>query len=92
MEVKVLLSSRHALHSEPLPFRPTDRTVTVAAGDFMFPSVRNAGQDPSVYPNPTEVDITRDLSVFQGFGLGMHSCLGARIIDQSLVAMIKTVS
>lgn len=70
-----------------------DREVHVRAGDHMYPSIKNSGQDQSVYPNPEEIDITRDRSntKFRGFGYGMHECLGARICHYTLVAQVREV-
>ncbi|KAM0789376.1 hypothetical protein ACM66B_000206 [Microbotryomycetes sp. NB124-2] len=67
-----------------------DRIVHVKAGEFMFPSLKNAGRDEKVYPRPDEVDPLR-ATQFRGFGYGMHECLGSRIVHHSLVATIKSV-
>ncbi|KAK4057316.1 hypothetical protein OIO90_001813 [Microbotryomycetes sp. JL221] len=67
-----------------------DRVVHVKAGEFMFPSLKNAGRDEKYYPNPDQVDPLRP-TVFRGFGVGMHECIGSRIVHHSLVATIKSV-
>ncbi|GAA6048556.1 hypothetical protein JCM3770_006551 [Rhodotorula araucariae] len=70
--------------------RDGDRTVEVNKGDFVYPSMLNAGMDPSVFPDPEQFRI-RDPSSYRLFGHGMHTCLGAPIINISLVQQMKQV-
>ncbi len=51
----------------------------VAAGDAVFVSRSAANRDPSVYPDPDRLDITRDTAAHVGFGHGAHHCLGAQL-------------
>lgn len=37
----------------------------------------SANHDPSVFPDPGRLDITRDAKAHLGFGFGIHYCLGA---------------
>ncbi|GAA6044067.1 hypothetical protein NBRC10512_002500, partial [Rhodotorula toruloides] len=67
-----------------------DRKIPVKKGDFVFPSMLKAGMDPSVLPEPEKVK-TRDPSIYRLFGHGMHTCLGAPIVNISMVQMIKQI-
>ncbi|GAA6004081.1 hypothetical protein JCM10207_002416 [Rhodosporidiobolus poonsookiae] len=68
-----------------------DRTVNIKKGDFVYPSMYKAGMDPTVFPNPSQFDPTRDPSLYRLFGHGAHTCLGAPIVDITLVEMVKAV-
>ncbi|GAA5921037.1 hypothetical protein JCM1841_005069 [Sporobolomyces salmonicolor] len=67
-----------------------DTTISIKKGDKVFPSMLSAGMDPSVFPNPDKFE-ARDPSLYRLFGFGMHGCLGARIVNISMVQMIKQV-
>ncbi|BGP41764.1 hypothetical protein JCM10449v2_005755 [Rhodotorula kratochvilovae] len=67
-----------------------DRTVEVKKGDFVYPSMLSAGMDPTVFPEPEQFKI-RDAASYRLFGHGMHTCLGAPIINISLVQQMKQV-
>ncbi|GAA5889174.1 hypothetical protein JCM8208_007792 [Rhodotorula glutinis] len=67
------------------------REVKVRKGDSVYPSMLSAGMDSSVFPNPHTFDPTRDPSLYRLFGSGMHTCLGAPIVNISLVEMVKQV-
>ncbi|GAA5952514.1 hypothetical protein JCM21900_003401 [Sporobolomyces salmonicolor] len=67
-----------------------DTTISVKKGDKVFPSMLSAGMDPSVFLNPDKFE-ARDPSLYRLFGFGMHGCLGARIVNISMVQMIKQV-
>ncbi|BGP26129.1 fatty acid oxygenase PpoA [Rhodotorula toruloides] len=67
-----------------------DREIPVKKGDFVFPSMRKAGMDPSVFPEPEKVK-SRDPSIYRLFGYGMHTCLGAPLVNISMVQMIKQI-
>lgn len=51
--------------------------VTVNRGDMLFVSLGSANHDETVFTDPTELNIARDLSRHIAFGQGIHFCLGA---------------
>ncbi|GJN92760.1 hypothetical protein Rhopal_005798-T1 [Rhodotorula paludigena] len=67
-----------------------DKVVEVKKGDFVFPSMLQASLDPTVFADPTQVK-ERDPTLYRLFGHGMHTCLGAAIVNISMVQMIKQV-
>ncbi|KAK4706087.1 linoleate 10R-lipoxygenase, partial [Phenoliferia sp. Uapishka_3] len=70
-------------------FKDGDKDVEFSQGDIMFASMQSCGRDPLVFPNPDEVDVTRDQSLYKVFGSGMHSCVGSQLVRVSMVAMIR---
>jgi len=65
--------------------------VKVKKGDSVYPSMLSAGMDSTVFPDPHTFNPTRDPSLYRLFGSGMHTCLGAPIVNISLVQMVKQV-
>lgn len=64
--------------------RYTEEPVTI--GGFEVPAeslvhvaLPAANRDPSHYPDPDALDITRDASNHLAFGYGIHFCVGARL-------------
>ncbi len=53
--------------------------VTIPAGEMVFPVFAIANRDPSVFPDPDTLDVTRAPSTHVGFGIGAHHCLGAQL-------------
>ena len=53
--------------------------VTIPAGEMVFPVFAIANRDPSVFPDPDDLDITRPPGAHVGFGVGVHHCLGAQL-------------
>jgi cytochrome P450 len=51
--------------------------VQIKAGQEIIMIMGGANRDPERYPNPDELDIYRERKPHLGFGLGLHSCLGA---------------
>ncbi len=50
--------------------------VTIPAGDQVLVLYGAANHDPSVFPEPETLDLTRDASNHWTFGHGIHYCLG----------------
>ena len=68
------------------------RTLHLQPGDRVFLHLRNASHDPSIFPNPDKVDITRPLDSYIHFGKGPHECLGLPIARIALAACLKEVA
>ena len=70
------------------PVQITQRVVTqdmtvvgcpVKRGDEIMLVLGAANRDPSAFPNPHKLDVTRDARRHVGFGGGIHHCLGAAL-------------
>ncbi|BGP18046.1 hypothetical protein JCM10213_008418 [Rhodosporidiobolus nylandii] len=102
-DVKILALCREAARFDPqAPFCPRtatedctvedgDRIIKVKKGDLVFPSIKRAGMDPTVFPDPSRVDTSRDPSLYRTFGHGAHTCLGAPVVDITVVEMLRAV-
>lgn len=64
----------------------------LAAGSNLLINLKAASRDASVFPNPTEVDLTRPTDTYIHFGHGPHACLGAPMARVALTAMLKEVA
>ncbi|QKV90893.1 cytochrome P450 [Streptomyces sp. NA02950] len=53
--------------------------VRVRAGETVVGSLAAANRDPSYFPLPDELDVTRDAGQHLAFGHGMHQCLGQHL-------------
>ena len=51
----------------------------VRAGDQVMAMLHRANHDPTVFPEPETLDITRDARRHLAFGAGPHFCLGASL-------------
>jgi len=61
--------------------------VTVRAGDLVLLDIRAANHDPTVFPSPDRVDVTRQGPAHVSFGHGAHYCLGAPLARIELQAV-----
>ncbi|EMC96034.1 hypothetical protein BAUCODRAFT_34798 [Baudoinia panamericana UAMH 10762] len=66
--------------------------VDVKPGDKVFVSFVKASRDPSVFPNPDEVRLDRDMDSYIHYGKGPHECLGEDASKVALTAMLRTVA
>jgi cytochrome P450 len=67
----VHLTARTALEDVDLAGRP------IARGEVVIVLLGAANRDPSRYPDPDTLDLTRERNQHVGFGVGIHFCLGA---------------
>jgi cytochrome P450 len=58
--------------------------VTVHCGDALLPAIQSANRDPSVFPHPDELDLSRSKNPHLAFGHGWHHCLGAPLARMEL--------
>lgn len=63
----------------------------IQAGRTLFLNLVAASNDPTVFPNPTEVDLTRPLDSYIHYGWGPHQCLGEDINKVAGMTMLKTI-
>ena len=65
------------------------RSIPVKKGDRIFVDLATAGLDPTVFPDPQAVDLTRPLEKYIHHGWGLHSCLGRPIIETAMAAQLR---
>ncbi|PPK63837.1 cytochrome P450 [Actinokineospora auranticolor] len=51
--------------------------VTIEAGDLVLAPLCAANRDPGKFPDPDQLDVTRDTAGHIAFGHGVHYCVGA---------------
>ncbi|KAF3481341.1 fatty acid oxygenase [Arthroderma uncinatum] len=68
-----------------------DKVLHLRPGQRTMCNLVTASMDPTVFPNPTEVDLTRDLGSYIHFGYGPHKCLGFDLCNLSLTTMLKVI-
>ncbi|KAL4879986.1 hypothetical protein BJY04DRAFT_228887 [Aspergillus karnatakaensis] len=65
--------------------------IQIKPGDKVFVSFVDANQDPNVFPNPGQVDLTRPMESYIHYGVGPHSCLGGNASKVALTAMLRVI-
>jgi cytochrome P450 PksS len=55
----------------------TIRGVTIPRGEMVYVVLSSANRDERQFPNPDQLDITREPNKHLALGLGTHFCLGA---------------
>lgn len=68
-----------------------EKTVQVKAGDKIFVGFVEAAKDPSIFPEPSKVDITRPLESYLHYGVGPHECVGKGASQVAIAAILKTM-
>ncbi|KIW81777.1 hypothetical protein Z517_04803 [Fonsecaea pedrosoi CBS 271.37] len=63
--------------------------VPIRAGDQIYVDFIAAGLDESVFPNPRQIDPTRDRSLYIHHGYGPHACLGRPMVEVAMAAQLK---
>ena len=60
-------------------------------GERLWLSWAMANRDPSVFPNPNEVDLARTGNRHHSFGLGIHRCIGSNVARMVFKQMVTAV-
>lgn len=76
----------------PTSLTQSGHTVNLNPGDTVFVNLRAASHDPTIFPNPDEVDIKRPLDAYIHLGHGPHQCLGLPMTRISLTTMLREVA
>lgn len=64
---------------------------TIRAGEGVILLGEMANRDPSVFPDPDRLDLTRDARHHQAFGVGTHHCLGRPLARMELQVVYPTL-
>lgn len=65
------------------------RSVPVKKGDRVFVDFAAACLDPTVFPNPQAIDLTRPLDKYIHHGWGPHICIGRPIVETAMAAQLR---
>jgi cytochrome P450 len=65
--------------------------VTVRAGDGLLLSFLAANRDPTVFPEPSTMDIHRGARHHMAFGYGIHQCIGQNLAREELQIVYRTL-
>ncbi len=65
------------------------RGKQIKKGQLLMLNMMGAHRDPSVFPDPDRLDVTRDTKALTIFGHGPHFCLGANLARQELRCMYE---
>ena len=60
-------------------------------GERVWLSWAMSNRDPSVFPNPNEIDMTRTGNRHHAFGLGLHRCIGSNVARMVFKQMVTAV-
>jgi cytochrome P450 len=63
----------------------------IRAGEGIIPVNEMANRDPSVFPNPDRLDLTRNARQHVTFGYGIHQCLGQPLARMELQVTYPTL-
>ena len=64
---------------------------TIRRGDLVIPILTAAGRDPSRFPEPDRLDVTREDTRHVAFGRGSHYCLGAPLARLEAEIALETL-
>jgi hypothetical protein len=67
-------------------------TTHLKQDEIVFVNLRAASHDPTIFPNPNEVDLTRPLDSYIHLGYGPHQCLGLPMTRITLTTMLKEIA
>ncbi|KAJ5338320.1 hypothetical protein N7452_005048 [Penicillium brevicompactum] len=77
---------------ETVTVQEDGKTYTIQPGQQVFASFDQANQDPSVFPEPTQVRLDRPLESYLNHGQGPTTGFGEQITKIALVAMLRVVA
>ena len=60
-------------------------------GERLWLSWAMSNRDPSVFPNPHEIDLAREGNRHHSFGLGIHRCIGSNVARMVFKRMVTHV-
>lgn len=66
-----------------------DKIFHVKKGDQIYTDFVAAGLDASVFPDPHDIKLDRDKSLYLHHGWGPHKCLGRPIVEVAMAAQLK---
>ena len=64
---------------------------TIRAGEGIIIDLAPANWDAAAYPNPDQLDFTRDAGQELGFGYGRHQCVGQQLARAELQIVFQTL-
>ncbi|KAF8438289.1 heme peroxidase [Terfezia claveryi] len=64
----------------------------IKGGDVIFINLMTASRDPSAFPNPTEVNLTRPIDSYVHYGYGPHKCFGKPLNMSYARGMLKVLA
>jgi cytochrome P450 len=64
---------------------------TIRKGEGIIIDLAPANWDAATYPNPDQLDFTRDASQELGFGYGRHQCVGQQLARAELQIVFQTL-
>jgi cytochrome P450 len=64
---------------------------TIRKGDLVIPILTAAGRDPTRFPEPDRLDVTREDTRHVAFGRGSHYCLGAPLARLETEIALETL-
>lgn len=68
------------------------KIVKIPKGHRVLVNMVSASMDPTVFPNPTEVKLDRDIKSYIHYGWGSHQCAGIDATKVALSTMFKAVT
>ncbi|KAJ4297739.1 hypothetical protein N0V90_005634 [Kalmusia sp. IMI 367209] len=68
------------------------KTSTLKEGDRVFVNLHAASHDPTIFPDPDKLDVTRPLEAYIHLGAGPHQCLGLPMTKIALTAMLREIA
>lgn len=78
--------------SQDVSVTEAGKTMDLKAGETVFVNLRTASHDPTIFPNPDEVDLKRPLDSYIHLGYGPHQCLGLPMTRITLTTMLKEIA
>ncbi|KAK2733367.1 hypothetical protein FQN57_002157 [Myotisia sp. PD_48] len=68
-----------------------DRLLELKPGQRLICNLVSASMDPAIFPEPTRVNLSRDVESYIHLGYGPHECLGRAMCNVGLTTMLKAI-